>query len=71
MKIKEGDAHHIQCPGFECTKVVPIDVIESLVKPEVAKKYLQYDIQAFVESHPLIKWCACVCVNVCVRAREL
>ena len=56
VKIKEGDAHHIQCPGFDCSKLVPVDVIESLVKPEIAKKYLQYDIQAFVESHPLIKW---------------
>ena len=26
-----GDAHRIQCPGYDCTKLVPIEVIENLV----------------------------------------
>ncbi|KAJ8319887.1 hypothetical protein KUTeg_001474 [Tegillarca granosa] len=57
LKIQEGDAHHITCPGFNCSRLVPVDVIENIVSMEMARRYLQFDIKAFVESNPNIKWC--------------
>lgn len=44
-KIKEGDAHNITCPGYECTKLVPVEVIETLVSRDMARRYLQFDIK--------------------------
>ncbi|CAB3364276.1 Hypothetical predicted protein [Cloeon dipterum] len=57
MKIQEGDAHHIFCPAFNCHILVPVDIIEHVVSAEMARRYLQFDIKAFVETNRSIKWC--------------
>ncbi|XP_064085866.1 ankyrin repeat and IBR domain-containing protein 1-like [Macrobrachium nipponense] len=57
LKIQEGGAHHILCPAVGCNILVDVDFIEKMVSPEMARKYLQFDIQAFVERNKTIKWC--------------
>ncbi|XP_074128353.1 ankyrin repeat and IBR domain-containing protein 1 isoform X2 [Sminthopsis crassicaudata] len=57
LKIQEGEAHNIFCPAYDCFQLVPVDVIESVVSKEMDKRYLQFDIKAFVENNPAIKWC--------------
>ncbi|XP_059475498.1 ankyrin repeat and IBR domain-containing protein 1-like [Neocloeon triangulifer] len=57
LKIQEGDAHHIFCPAFNCHILVPVDIIEHVVSAEMARRYLQFDIKAFVETNRSIKWC--------------
>lgn len=57
LKIQEGGAHHILCPAVRCNILVDVDFIEKMVSPEMARKYLQFDIQAFVEKNKTIKWC--------------
>uniref|UniRef100_A0A8C9TD97 Ankyrin repeat and IBR domain-containing protein 1 n=1 Tax=Scleropages formosus TaxID=113540 RepID=A0A8C9TD97_SCLFO len=57
VKIQEGDAHNIFCPAFDCFQLVPVEVIESVVSREMDKRYLQFDIKAFVENNPSIRWC--------------
>ncbi|XP_066538894.1 ankyrin repeat and IBR domain-containing protein 1 isoform X2 [Hoplias malabaricus] len=57
MKIQEGEAHNIFCPAYDCFQLVPVDVIESVVSREMDKRYLQFDIKAFVENNPVIRWC--------------
>ncbi|XP_030638382.1 ankyrin repeat and IBR domain-containing protein 1 isoform X2 [Chanos chanos] len=57
MKIQEGEAHNIFCPAFDCFQLVPVEVIESVVSREMDKRYLQFDIKAFVENNPAIRWC--------------
>lgn len=57
MKIEEGDVHNIFCPAFECMHLVPLVVIEKLVSPQVALRFQQFDLDAFVEGNPTIKWC--------------
>ena len=44
-KIQEGEAHNITCPGYECSKLVPVDLIETLVSRDMARRYLQFDIK--------------------------
>ena len=44
-KIQEGDAHNITCPGFDCGILVPVEVIETLVSRDMARRYLQFDIK--------------------------
>jgi ankyrin repeat/IBR domain-containing protein 1 len=57
IKIQEGNAHNILCPAQDCTILVPLDTIERVVSKEMARRYLQFDIKAFVESNPNLKWC--------------
>ncbi|BFZ21952.1 hypothetical protein BsWGS_24991 [Bradybaena similaris] len=68
VKIQEGDAHHITCPAFNCTMLVPIDIIERIVSRDMALRYLQFDIKAFVDSNPDMKWCP---YPACGRAVKL
>ena len=51
-KIKEGEAHNITCPGFDCIKLVPVEIIETLVSRDMSRRYLQFDIK--VSSVPFI-----------------
>lgn len=44
-KIQDGDAHHILCPAYQCHILVPVEMIEKLVTPEMARRYLQFDIK--------------------------
>lgn len=48
LKIQEGGAHHILCPAVRCNILVDVDFIEKMVSPEMARKYLQFDIQVSV-----------------------
>ncbi|XP_005093184.1 ankyrin repeat and IBR domain-containing protein 1 [Aplysia californica] len=57
VKIQEGDAHHITCPAYDCCMLVPVDIIEGIVSRDMALRYLQFDIKAFVDSNPDMKWC--------------
>ncbi|XP_061410534.1 LOW QUALITY PROTEIN: ankyrin repeat and IBR domain-containing protein 1 [Lethenteron reissneri] len=57
MKIQEGKAHSILCPAYDCYSLVPIETIEVLVCREMARRYLQFDIKAFVDTNPSIRWC--------------
>lgn len=68
VKIQEGDAHNIFCPAYECYQLVPVHVIESVVSREMDQRYLQFDIKAFVENNPSIRWCP---VPRCERAVRL
>ncbi|KAI1242709.1 hypothetical protein IHE44_0000250 [Lamprotornis superbus] len=68
LKIQEGEAHNIFCPAYDCFQLVPVDIIESVVSKEMDKRYLQFDIKAFVENNPAIKWCP---IPGCERAVRL
>uniref|UniRef100_A0A665U4J5 Ankyrin repeat and IBR domain-containing protein 1 n=1 Tax=Echeneis naucrates TaxID=173247 RepID=A0A665U4J5_ECHNA len=68
LKIQEGEAHNIFCPAFDCYQLVPVEVIESVVSREMDRRYLQFDIKAFVENNSAIRWCP---VAGCERAVRL
>ncbi|XP_056154424.1 ankyrin repeat and IBR domain-containing protein 1-like isoform X2 [Lampris incognitus] len=67
VKIQEGEAHNIFCPAFDCYQLVPVQVIESVVSREMDQRYLQFDIKAFVENNPAIRWCPAVRCERAVR----
>ncbi|KAK6324189.1 hypothetical protein J4Q44_G00065280 [Coregonus suidteri] len=67
VKIQEGEAHNIFCPAYDCYQLVPVEVIESVVSREMDKRYLQFDIKAFVENNPSIRWCPAVRCERAVR----
>jgi ankyrin repeat/IBR domain-containing protein 1 len=57
FKILEGSVHSIFCPATDCFKFVPNEIIEKCVDNNMARRYLQFDIKAFVDSNPNFKWC--------------
>ncbi|XP_066565528.1 ankyrin repeat and IBR domain-containing protein 1-like isoform X1 [Amia ocellicauda] len=57
LKIQEGAGPNIFCPACGCSQLVPAEIIESIVSKEMYKRYLLFDIKAFVDSNPAIKWC--------------
>ncbi|KAK3082836.1 hypothetical protein FSP39_006705 [Pinctada imbricata] len=71
LKIQEGDAHHITCPAYQCDILVPVEMIERVVSRDMARRYLQFDIKAFVDSNPNIKWCPYPGCARAVRLPEL
>lgn len=70
-KIQDGDAHHILCPAYQCHILVPVELIEKIVSPEMARRYLQFDIKAFVDSNRSIKWCPIPGCGRAVRLPEI
>ncbi|KAM4687998.1 ankyrin repeat and IBR domain-containing protein 1 [Discoglossus pictus] len=70
LKIQEGEAHNIFCPAYECFQLVPVEVIESIVSKEMDKRYLQFDIKAFVENNTAIRWCPTPACERAVRLKK-
>ncbi|XP_046457233.1 ankyrin repeat and IBR domain-containing protein 1-like isoform X2 [Daphnia pulex] len=70
LKIIEGDANHVTCPALGCSMLVPVELIESLVSKETAKKYLHFDLNSFVATNPTIKWCPGTGCGFAVRLPE-
>lgn len=56
LKIFEG-SQSVTCPALSCPILVPVELIETLVDRETAKKYLHFDLNLFVSTNPSIKWC--------------
>uniref|UniRef100_A0A915J9D8 RBR-type E3 ubiquitin transferase n=1 Tax=Romanomermis culicivorax TaxID=13658 RepID=A0A915J9D8_ROMCU len=57
VRLQDGESHGINCPAFDCNKLVPLELIELVLSPTMARKFLKFDIKAFVESNPRMKWC--------------
>ncbi|CAH0386783.1 unnamed protein product [Bemisia tabaci] len=69
-KIQDGNAHSILCPAFNCHILIAPDFIDKILPAELTKKYLHFDIKAFVESNPTIKWCPMAGCGRAVRLPE-
>ncbi|XP_063695065.1 ankyrin repeat and IBR domain-containing protein 1-like isoform X8 [Bolinopsis microptera] len=57
MKITENPSNSLECPGHDCSILVPTELVEAIVSKDVAQRYLEFGIQAFVDTHPDMKWC--------------
>lgn len=50
-KIKRKDSSNICCPALHCHILVPTELIENIVSPEMARRYFDLNIEVrFVES---------------------
>ncbi|XP_073992542.1 ankyrin repeat and IBR domain-containing protein 1-like isoform X3 [Rhodnius prolixus] len=66
-KITEGQVSRIVCPGQDCPLLVSPDFVHALVSPQYSTSYRIFDIKAFVEQNPSIKWCPHVGCGRAVR----
>jgi len=56
-KINSGIVNKLKCPAFNCSELVPMVVIMSLVPEEIYQKYLRFGLDNFVTGNSDIKWC--------------
>ena len=56
-KINSGNVNKLKCPAFNCSELVPLPVIVSLVPEEIYQKYLKFGLDNFVTGKSDIKWC--------------
>jgi ankyrin repeat/IBR domain-containing protein 1 len=70
LKIESAETNAITCPAFDCSYLVTMEVIEKVVSPELTHRFIQYDIEAFIESNPHIKWCPFPACNKAVYLPE-
>ena len=56
-KINSANINKLKCPAFNCSELVPLPVIASLVPEEIYKKYLKFGLDNFVTGKSDIKWC--------------
>ncbi|XP_060867309.1 ankyrin repeat and IBR domain-containing protein 1-like [Metopolophium dirhodum] len=66
-KIKRKDSSNICCPALHCHILVPTELIENVVSPEMARRYFDLNIESFVESNRSIKWCPVPNCGLAVR----
>jgi len=52
MKLEEGEYHGINCPAFGCSKMVPLQLIEMVLSPCMARKFLKFDIKVHISDVP-------------------
>ncbi len=57
LKITEGQVAELQCPSYGCSKIVPAEVVASIIPKDVEAKYLKFGIDAFVQASSNMKWC--------------
>lgn len=69
-KIQDGDAHHILCPAYQCHILVPAELIEKLVSPDMARRYLQFDIKVSNEIYQKSKIYSSICTGVRGKQQE-
>ncbi|KAI1299305.1 Ankyrin repeat and IBR domain-containing protein 1 [Halotydeus destructor] len=56
-KLFEDDPSNLFCPEFNCMHFVQIELIEKVLPTQLTQKFLQFDLNTFVDSNPEIKWC--------------
>ena len=67
-KIQDGTTQTIECPGSDCSVRVPAEVVDHLMPRDIRHRYDNFDMKAFVESNPRMRWCPAA---GCARVVEL
>jgi ankyrin repeat/IBR domain-containing protein 1 len=70
VKIQDGDAHHILCPAYACHILVPVELIERLVSPDMARRYLQFDIKVCLFLSTVLPYCSRNTIFFCFKLKE-
>ncbi|XP_054168211.1 ankyrin repeat and IBR domain-containing protein 1-like [Oppia nitens] len=70
LKIDSGDTSCMSCPAFNCCHLITIKIIEKVVSPEYFQRFLQKDIEVFIENNQSIQWCPYPVCNKAVYLPE-
>eukprot|EP00736_Rhodelphis_marinus_P008033 Rmarinus@m.19485 len=66
MKISENNLN-INCPMYDCERVVSTSDIKAHVQREQFKKYQRFLAKSFVERNEKVQWCPAVDCNCCIK----
>ena len=56
-KINTGNVSKLKCPAYDCSELVPMSMIKTLVPEEIYQKYQKFGLEKFVIGKTDIKWC--------------
>jgi len=56
-KINTGNVSKLKCPAYDCSELVPMSVIKTLIPEEIYQKYQKFGLDKFVTGKTDIKWC--------------
>ena len=56
-KINTGNVSKLKCPAYDCSELVPMSVIQTLIPEEIYQKYQKFGLDKFVTGKSDIKWC--------------
>jgi len=56
-KINSGNVSKLKCPAYDCSELVPMSVIKTLIPEEIYQKYQKFGLDKFVTGMTDIKWC--------------
>eukprot|EP01124_Arcella_intermedia_P000217 TRINITY_DN10115_c0_g1_i1.p1 TRINITY_DN10115_c0_g1~~TRINITY_DN10115_c0_g1_i1.p1 ORF type:complete len:1098 (-),score=293.89 TRINITY_DN10115_c0_g1_i1:30-3323(-) len=65
--VNDGNVDCIPCPGYKCKYILDEIQISSYLNQEAYEKYVKFLANAYVESHPQIKWCPAKGCNLALR----
>lgn len=57
LRVSNGEVLKMPCPTFECTSVVPEEVLTALLGTELLGKYMRYRRNQEIEANPNVKHC--------------
>ena len=56
-KINTGNVSKLKCPAYDCSELVPMSIIKTLIPEEIYQKYQKFGLDKFVTGKTDIKWC--------------
>lgn len=57
VKVQNGEVNSVRCPAFKCVALVPDDVVERLLPPELTAKYRRWVLRGFLSRSHTSRWC--------------
>ncbi|XP_065905673.1 ankyrin repeat and IBR domain-containing protein 1-like [Dysidea avara] len=56
-KINTGNVSKLKCPAYDCSELMPMSIIKTLIPEEIYQKYQKFGLDKFVTGKTDIKWC--------------
>lgn len=71
VQIQDGATDRITCPHKDCDVPVDAATVASLVSEEVFAKYMRFQLDNFVKTHPQLRWCPNVRCDLAIESSTI
>jgi len=56
-KINTRNVSKLKCPAYDCSELIPMSIIKTIIPEELYQKYQRFGLDKFVTGKADIKWC--------------
>jgi len=56
-KINTRNVSKLKCPAYDCSELIPMSIIKTIISEELYQKYQRFGLDKFVTGKTDIKWC--------------